>query len=461
MRFARKRVTVLGFFAALGAIAQLRCTGDDPVLVPGGSTSDAAVDAQDSTDAAPAPLPLGSIEQVIAGEAFTCVRGSGGAVRCWGSNTQGQLGQDSPAPYRTDVSESSTIRFNTGEKVIEIAAAYETACALFESGSIRCWGGNGAGERGSGDVTPKGRSPGDMASALAVDIGSDRAATHIYAGTRHFCVITRSGGQVICWGHGRDNSGRFGWLGNGRADHVGDQPGEMGNSLTVVPLPEPTVALALGFASTCALGESGAVRCFGVSRGGQLGIGPIPADDASFDVDDNVATAPTTLGADVVALFGNGPSYAAKLKDAGALTWGTNDQGRLGLGNTGDVHSPAPLPASADVVNVTSRSAHRCVILVGGDLHCFGGGEFGRLGYGDTGRRGDTAATSLAAVTKPVLSKVASVAVGGDHTCALREDGSVVCWGRNHNGQLGYGDTTDRGAQPADRAEVLPAVRLE
>ena len=64
-------------------------------------------------------------------------------------------------------------------------------------------------------------------------------------------------------------------------------------------------------------------------------------------------------------------------------------------------------------------------------------------------------------MTKPVLSKVRSVALGGDHTCALREDRSVVCWGRNNAGQLGYGDTTDRGAQAADRAETLPPIRID
>jgi E3 ubiquitin-protein ligase HERC3 len=462
MRRARRRVRGAGFLAILGAMAQLRCRGDDPAVnnVPGATDAATGGNPADA-GAAPPPLPLGSIEQIVAGEAFTCVRGSGGAVRCWGSNTLGQLGQESPAPYRTDVSASSTVRFNTDEKVVELAAAYETVCALFERGSVRCWGGNGAGERGSSDVEPKGRAPGDTMSLAPVDVGPDRAATHLYAGTRHFCVITRNRGDVICWGHGRDNAGRFGWLGNGRADHVGDQTGEMGSSLTAVPLPEPTVTLALGFASTCALGESGAVRCFGVSRAGQLGNGSPPVDDPAFDVDDNVATAAPTLDGGAVALFGSGPSYAAKLKDAGVLTWGQNDEGRLGRGDTIDVTSPTSLPAPADILDVTSRSAHRCVILLGGDLYCFGGGDFGRLGYGDAARRGDTPATSLAAMTKPVLSKVRSVAVGGDHTCALREDATVVCWGKNHNGQLGYGDTMDRGAQPADRAEVLPPVRLE
>ncbi len=454
----RRRHTTLGLIAALGALAEVRCIGTDPVLSVPSPDAGAAAPGQDAgPDRSTPPGALGTVEQLVSGEAFSCVRGSG-IVRCWGSNSLGQLGQDNPAPFRADVSASSTIHFDTDEKVIEIAAAYETVCALFERGSVRCWGGNGSGERGSGDVASKGRAPGDMASIVPVDLGKDRVAARLFAGTRHFCVLTQNRGDVLCWGLGQDN-GRFGWLGNGRPAHIGDNAGEMGDALTPVPLPEPTVELALAFASTCARGQSGAVRCFGVSRGGQLGNGT--SEDPANDIDDNVATAPPALGEGAFALFGNGPAFAVKKKDGTTVTWGQNVRGRLGLGHTDNVGTPTLLPAPAEIINVSSRSAHRCVIVLGGDLYCVGDGAYGRLGYGDTAHRGDTPETSLAAMTKPVLTQVRAVAPGGDHTCALREDGGVVCWGRNNNGQLGYGDTTDRATQPADRAEVLPPIRLE
>ena len=48
------------------------------------------------------------------------------------------------------------------------------------------------------------------------------------------------------------------------------------------------------------------------------------------------------------------------------------------------------------------------------------------------------------------------IAAGGDHTCAILDDGSVKCWGRNDYGQLGYGDTQNRGDGAGEMGDTLP-----
>lgn len=53
-----------------------------------------------------------------------------------------------------------------------------------------------------------------------------------------------------------------------------------------------------------------------------------------------------------------------------------------------------------------------------------------------------------------------AVATGEVHTCALLDDRNVKCWGNNSFGQLGYGDTRDRGGVPADMGDNLPTVDL-
>jgi hypothetical protein len=60
----------------------------------------------------------------------------------------------------------------------------------------------------------------------------------------------------------------------------------------------------------------------------------------------------------------------------------------------------------------------------------------------------------------PTGSKVVEVALGHSHTCALVDDGRVKCWGRNQNGQLGLGDTNDRGKLPGEMGAALPSVSL-
>jgi len=458
----------------LGALGLLvHCVGDDPTAVVAGSDAGPPVaDAASAIDASPAidaaaiedastpPLgAFGRIQQIVAGEAFTCALGTSGQVRCWGSNSLGQLGQERPESSRNDVSVTATVPFDTGTRVVELAAAYETVCARFEDLTVRCWGAGAEGERGSGDKTSRGRAPGDLAQT-AVDLGG-RGASRIYAGTRHFCVIVHNEGDVLCWGLGKDNGGRFGWLGRGDDSTIGDDNGEMGAALSRVPLREKTTDLALGFTSTCALGANGTVRCFGTARGGQLGNS---SADATADVHD-VDTAPETATG-VSALFGKGPAYAASKTDATTVTWGDASNGRLGLGNTTSQFAPVLLPTKATAVRtIVSASSHRCVLLVDGALSCVGDGAFGKLGYGDTAPRGESEATSVN-VLAPTRTAVAQVAVGGDHTCAVltpdeAASDRVVCWGLNTNGQLGPVVGIELGGTPVTAAATLPAFRIE
>lgn len=86
-------------------------------------------------------------------------------------------------------------------------------------------------------------------------------------------------------------------------------------------------------------------------------------------------------------------------------------------------------------------SAHTCVVLDDYTLKCWGSNVDGRLGYGDTTSRNkpDTNAIDLGSGRT-----AQSVSVGSSHTCAILDNGSVKCWGRNIEGQLGYGDSTPR-----------------
>lgn len=445
VRFAGLGVVVLA------AVAQIRCVGDEPTSTPqvdaGADATTAQPDGGGGNPDGGSVAALTVIDQLVAGEAYNCVRGNG-QVRCWGSNKFGQLGQNLNADFRTDVSAASTIRFPTAEKVVELAAGYETVCALFADGTVRCWGGNGNGERGAGNTVAVGRGPNDMAGLVPVDLGT-RTAEHVYAGTRHFCVVTKGDGDVLCWGLGKDGA-RYGFLGNGRADNVGDQGGEMGQALAPVPLAEPTAELALGFTSTCARSVTGAVRCFGTARGGQLGNGNLSDETDVVDV----ANAPLTVASGATALFGQGPSYAVATGSGTVLTWGTNTDGRLGIGTNSNVFQPVELVSALPLTQVRSRSSHRCVIAEGGRLYCMGNGEFGRLGYGDTNERGGTDA-GLATLS-PLLLGVRAVATGGDHTCALRGDHDVICWGANREGQLGTGDTSPRADDGKPASELAP-----
>jgi E3 ubiquitin-protein ligase HERC3 len=85
------------------------------------------------------------------------------------------------------------------------------------------------------------------------------------------------------------------------------------------------------------------------------------------------------------------------------------------------------------------------------------------LGLGDTSDRGDEPlemGDDLPAVDLGTDRTARALAAGAEHTCALLDDGTVKCWGSNFVGQVGLGDIDHRGDGPLEMGDNLPAVDL-
>ena len=91
-------------------------------------------------------------------------------------------------------------------------------CALLEDGAVKCWGYNGSGQLGQGDRFDRGDESGEMGNDLAlIDLGTGRTATSIGSLYRHTCAVLDNG-AVKCWG---DNT--WGQLGQGDTEDRGDR----------------------------------------------------------------------------------------------------------------------------------------------------------------------------------------------------------------------------------------------
>jgi alpha-tubulin suppressor-like RCC1 family protein len=98
-----------------------------------------------------------------------------------------------------------------------------------------------------------------------------------------------------------------------------------------------------------------------------------------------------------------------------------------------------------------------------GSVKCWGENNYGQLGQGNTIQRGDGSGEmgdALAPVNLGTGKTATAISAGGDHTCALLNDNSVKCWGNNAGGQLGLGDTNARGDGPDEMGDKLPPVNL-
>ncbi len=130
-----------------------------------------------------------------------------------------------------------------------------------------------------------------------------------------------------------------------------------------------------------------------------------------------------------------GSFHACARRAAGSapvVCWGTNGSGQIGDGTSGiDRLSPVVVPGLTDAVELSAGGQHTCARRAGGTVVCWGSNASGQIGDSTVGTN------RLAPTTVSGLTDAVEIAAGNNHTCARRTGGTVVCWGANANGQLG------------------------
>jgi alpha-tubulin suppressor-like RCC1 family protein/fibronectin type 3 domain-containing protein len=318
-------------------------------------------------------------------------------------------------------------------------------------------------------VNSAGESP-DSAQVSAVPV-RQLLALALAAGSFRSCARLDNG-TVKCWGYNLN-----GELGLGDTANRGDQAGEMGDSLPTVSLGtgRTATALAPGGAYTCALLDNGTVKCWGHNGVGQLGLGDTAhRGDGPGEMGDSLPTVSLGTGRTATALAAGSGHTCARLDNGSVKCWGANSSGQLGLGDTAHRGDQAgEMGESLPTVSLgTGRTAtalapggeHTCALLDNGTVKCWGNSFYGQLGLGDQAQRGDgpgEMGDSLPTVSLGSGRTATALAAGNfHHTCALLDNGTVKCWGYNFNGELGLGDTAHRGDGPGEMGDSLPTVSL-
>jgi alpha-tubulin suppressor-like RCC1 family protein len=132
--------------------------------------------------------------------------------------------------------------------------------------------------------------------------------------------------------------------------------------------------------------------------------------------------------------------HSCALREEGSVwCFGANDQGQLGLPGVNDVLSPTALTLDATAQQVSAEAAFSCALLQNGRVYCWGQNTEGMLAQDDTYPGEDQF------VPLPVtqFDDWSSLDTGNGHACALRAPGTLWCWGRNSDDQLGLGESAD------------------
>lgn len=313
---------------------------------------------------------------------------------CWGTGTNGILGQGTTTNHSTPFKVKDSTGTSFLENISHFAVGDTQACAIVDE-EVYCWGLSIRVGINSAGVT-----------SLPHHIPELSGAVKIEAGDHHTCALLKEG-DVYCWGLNR----------NFQIGNVEDK--EVINPRKVI-LPREVseiVDLSLGHgtnpsnARSCVLTKSGEVYCWGSAANGVFGnLEPLLARSFSMQPDSNVSS--LKIGETQMCLIKDGHPYMTGFDEYNQVN---NDRYI--------VYEPAQM--STDIATEFNCSRYSTCYVSESKLFCQG------LESANTYE-----VTALG-------NTVADVIMTSHSFCGLMQNGDLKCWGRNGNGQIGNGNTTN------------------
>lgn len=343
-------------------------------------------------------LPVGAEPWTNVGMGYYAGCGTrNGQLYCWGQNDYYATGLGTSTGLQTTPARVGT---DTTWDMAKVAAFH--SCGI-NNGALYCWGGNASGRTGMGTTSGDTTTP--------TQVGAFTNWTYVDAEYSHSCAL-RGTGLLYCWGS--NTSGRTG---------LGTTSGTTTTPTQVGAFTDWTW-VATGNTTTCGI-RAGALYCWGSQFYGKLGNG----------LTSGSASSPVQIGSDtdwtdVSASW----AHTCGIRGGALYCWGQNGNGKTGLGTTsGDQTTPAQVGVNTDWIRVSVGASFSCGLRAGGQLYCWGSNFMGRTGLNTN------AGDQLTPAQVGAYADWSDLSVEEGASCALRNSGTMYCWGTNANGVTALG----------------------
>jgi alpha-tubulin suppressor-like RCC1 family protein len=280
------------------------------------------------------------IASVDAGDNHTCAVTTSGAVKCWGGDSYGKLGDGNDKSQTKPV---DVVGLTSG--IAAVSAGGGHTCAVTIAGGVKCWGNNYSGQLGDGTREIR-QTPVDV-------VGLSSGVAAVSTGAHRTCALMENGG-VKCWG-------------------LMEYP-----EMVVTPRDVPgwtsgMTALDLGWMHVCAVNAAGGVECWGYNTYGQLGDGT---------AQDRYKTAVVRGGESGAVAVAAGGEHTCALTERGLLRcWGDNSNNELGNGNGTAPWTPVDVTGLPDkLTSLAAGAEHTCATTADGAARCWGSNGFTQFG---------------------------------------------------------------------------------
>ncbi|MGB2762761.1 MAG: hypothetical protein WBC21_04510 [Minisyncoccales bacterium] len=387
----------------------------------------------------------------------SCASTDKGTVYCWGMNVQGQLGDGTTIGRTTPVQVKGVGGVGDLDNIFAVSTGGGQTCALKNDGTVYCWGKNDHGQLGDDTII-------DSTTPVQVKgvggVGNLDNISVVSGGGTFTCAL-KNDGTVYCWGC--NSQGQLG------DDTIIDSTtpvqvkgvGGVGNLTNIS-------AVSGGGAHSCALKNDGTVYCWGSNSclwpffcAGVLGDNSIVAHSTTPVQVKGVGGVGNLTN--ISAIGAQWANTCALKNDGTVYCWGDNDSGQLGDGTTTHRRVPVQVKGVGGVGNLTNISAvstassggdYNCALKNDGTVYCWGMNDYW-WGIPCGGQLGDGTITDS---TTPVqvkgvggvgnLTNISAVSTGFIHSCALESNGRAYCWGCNNGGQIGDGTSGNTRTTP-------------
>lgn len=378
---------------------------------------------------------------ITAGVAYTCVLNGDGKAYCWGNNEHGQLGNHTTVGSAKPVPVDTMLRFSS------LTAGYWTTCGITkQDGSAYCWGDDTSGQLGTSEPTET--CAGGACATTPKPVSAPLLSTplkfsKIAPGRTGSCGLTESG-DIFCWGdNGNGQLGQGDLQGNPKgvtcgnrpcsqvpiAVKTGDEKGELKFS-----------SISRGEGTSCAVAVDGKLFCWGSGEAGKLGNGtttvaqarPVPVKGKlrfATTASGSYAVCGVTTGRAVYCWGGNqGEALGTTTPPENCRT---TDLGYFPCSTRPNFVSGLKLRPEEGSISLAATTV--CGIDPKGHAYCWGAGSNGQLGDGMSIKRRrflNLSANSAVPVAVSGKQQFSEIAVGSNHACAISEDRrGIYCWG--------------------------------
>ena len=311
---------------------------------------------------------------------------------------------------------------------------------------------------------------GALTDASGASTQSQARMRYITAGDNHTCIVL-SNNSVKCFGMGAD-----GQLGNGSTNNIGDSTASSVATSTVVSLGTGRTvrSISAGAAHTCALLDNATVKCWGYGAVGALGYGSTAnKGDSTGQMGDLLPAVALGTGRTALQISVGSQHSCALLDNHSVKCWGRGTYGQLGIGSTatigiaagemGDSLVAVVFAAGRSARSIAAGSNHTCAILDNASVVCWGRGSSGQLGQGaisNIGYSGSATVASTPAIDLGSGRTALAISAGDAHTCAILDNAAVKCWGSGGNGRLGSGATANLGDGAGEMGRLPGTVNI-